>query len=80
MLENDNVNILCDFSVQTDRKLEHNKPDVLIVDKQIGACHTVDVACPFDTRARKGRTIPRIEDRDRETLALQKSGSNSSNH
>ena len=34
VLENDNVNILCDFSVQTNRKLEQNKPDILIVDKQ----------------------------------------------
>ena len=31
-------------------------------------------------RARKGRTIPRIEEIDWETLELQKSGSNSNNH
>ena len=49
LLENDNVRILWDFSVQTDCKLEHNKPDILIVDKQTGECHIIDAACPFDT-------------------------------
>ena len=36
VLENDDVKILWDFSVQTDHKLEHNKPDILTVDKKTG--------------------------------------------
>ena len=31
VLENDNVKILWDFSVQTNQKLEHSKPNILIV-------------------------------------------------
>ena len=53
MLENDNLKILWDFSVQTDRKLEHNKPDILTVDKRTGECHIIGVHCPFDTRVKE---------------------------
>ena len=31
--EINNVKIMWDFSVQNDCKLEHNKPDILILDK-----------------------------------------------
>ena len=32
-LENENVKLLWDFSIQTDHHLEHNKPDILIHEK-----------------------------------------------
>ena len=69
------IKILWNFSVQTTQKLEHNKPNILIIDKHTRECHRIDVACPFDTRVKEkeqGRTIRQIEDRDRETLAMQK--------
>ena len=47
--KNDNVKILWVFSVQTDHKLEHNKPDILIAVKQTGECNIIDVACLFNT-------------------------------
>ena len=47
--KNDNVKILWVFSVQTDHKLEHNKPDILIVVKQTGEYNIIDVACSFNT-------------------------------
>ena len=50
VLENDNVKILWDFSVQTNQKLEHSKPNILIVDKQTGESHIIDVTCPLHTR------------------------------
>ena len=53
VLENDNVRILWDFSVQTNCKLEHNKADILIVDKQTENCHINDIAFPFDTRVKE---------------------------
>ena len=53
LLENDNVKILWFFSVQTSHKLEHNKPDNLIIDKQRGECHIIDVACSFDTQVKE---------------------------
>ena len=52
MLENDNAKILWKFAVQTNRKLEYNKPEFLIVKKQKEECHIIDEASPFDTRVK----------------------------
>ena len=53
VLQNEDVKILWDFSIQTDHKLDHNKPDILILDKRKRECHIIDVACPFDTRVKE---------------------------
>ena len=50
VLENDEVKVLWDFPIQTDEKLEHNRPDTAIVKKKKRTCMLIDVACPFDTR------------------------------
>ena len=36
--ESEKVQILWDFSVQTDHQLEHNRPDLVVVDKQQAVC------------------------------------------
>ena len=84
VLENDSAKILWDFSIQTDHKLEHNKPDIITVDKQAKEGH---IMCGMPIRysgeierTREGGTIPRIKKRDRDTLAMQKSDNNSNNH
>ena len=41
------------FSVQTDHKLEHNKTDLITVDKETTKCHIIDVTCPVDTLVEK---------------------------
>ena len=33
VLENEEVKLLCDFSIQTETKIDHNKPDILLLDK-----------------------------------------------
>ena len=48
MLENDNVKKLWDFSVQRERKLEHNKSG-----KQTDECNIIDIACLFDPRVKE---------------------------
>ena len=53
VLENDEVKLLWDFSIQTDRRIEHNKPDIVVLDKRKKMCLVIDVACPFDTRIKK---------------------------
>ena len=53
VLENDEVKILWDFSIQTEQKIEHNRPDITIFDKKEKQCYVIDVACPFDTRIQK---------------------------
>ena len=60
VLENEVVKILWDFSIQTDHKLDHNKPDIVILDKSKRECHIIDVACPFDTRV-KEKELEKVE-------------------
>ena len=60
VLENDEVKILWDFTIQTEKKLGYNKPDLVILNKKEKTTHIVDVGCPFDTRV-KVRERTKIE-------------------
>ena len=53
VLENEGVKLLWDFSIQTEGKINHNKPDILLLDKKTKTCFIIDVACPFNTRIGK---------------------------
>ena len=53
VLENEKVKLLWDFSIQTEIKIDHNKPDLVLLDKKRRTCYIIDVACPFDTRIEK---------------------------
>ena len=53
VLENEKVKLLWDFSIQTEIKIDHNKPDIVLLDKKEKTCYVNDVACPFDTRVEK---------------------------
>ena len=44
------MKILWEFTLQTDKKLEYNKPDLVILAKKEKTVYIVDVGCPFDTR------------------------------
>ena len=52
VLKNDKAKIFLNFTIQTDRKISHNRPDIVVIDKKTNECHIVDVACPvaFDSR------------------------------
>ena len=52
VLESEAVKLLCDFTIQTDHRIEYNKPDIVVLDKQSRSCLVIDVACPFDTRVK----------------------------
>ena len=41
------------FSIQTEKRIEHNKPDIVVLDKNKRVCPVIDVACPFDTSIQK---------------------------
>ena len=45
--------LLWDFKIQTDKKIEHNKPDIVVLDKMERKCLIIDVACPFDIRVKE---------------------------
>ena len=53
VLENEAVKLLWDFPMQTESKIEHNRPDIVVIEKKSKACYIIDVACPFDTRIEK---------------------------
>ena len=38
------------MKIQTDRVLNHNRPDIVVLEKKEKKCRLIDVACPFDTR------------------------------
>ena len=50
------MKLLWDFRIQTDHHLDHNRPDIVVMEKASRVCQIIDVACPFDTRiAENGR-------------------------
>ena len=44
------VKLLSYFRIQTDYHLDHNRPDIVVLEKEGRMCFIVNVACPFDTR------------------------------
>ena len=50
MIETDEVKLLWDFPIQTDNKLDHNRPDIVVENKSSRSCLLMDIACPFDAR------------------------------
>ena len=47
VVENTNVKILWNFTIQTDKKVPHNRPDI---EKTNKICHIINVACLGDCR------------------------------
>ena len=48
VLENENFKILWDFSVQTDKEIRANRPDIIFVDKRERTVMFIDVTIPND--------------------------------
>ena len=42
--------MLWDLTIQTDHRLEHSKPDIVVHNKSKRECITIDIAYPFDNR------------------------------
>ena len=74
VVETSRHKVLWDFKVQTDKRVEHNRPDLVIYDKEEQACKIIDVACPFDTRVKKKalEKVERYEDLKREVRRIWK--------
>ena len=53
VLESEECKILWDFPIQTDKTLEHNRPDITVIEKKTKKYLLIDPACPFDTRIEK---------------------------
>ena len=48
--ENEDVKLLWDFSIQTDKVIHARRPDIVIVKKKDKECMIIDVAVPADSR------------------------------
>ena len=46
MLENDKCKILWDFAIQTDKEIEHRRPDIVVTDKEKRECEIIDIVVP----------------------------------
>ena len=57
VVESSDVKILWDFTIQTDKKLPHNKPYIVVVEKTSRTCHIIEIACPGDCGGGKGQQI-----------------------
>ena len=42
-----------DFPIKTDKTLEHNRPDITVIDKKSTKCLLIGPACPFGTCTEK---------------------------
>ena len=48
IIENENIKILYDFTIRTDKKIQHNRPDLVIFNKLNNSTIIADIACPMD--------------------------------
>ena len=48
--DSEKFKLLWDFKIQTDNHVEHNKPDILLLNKEERSCWIIDIAGPFDIR------------------------------
>ena len=47
-LGSEDCKILRNFPTQTDKTLEHNQPDITVIDEKSRKCLLIDPPCPFD--------------------------------
>ena len=48
VLENEGCKILRDFPIQTDKVIEHTRPDIVCINKIAKSCLIIDIAIPGD--------------------------------
>ena len=53
--ENEDVKLLWDFSIQTDKVIHARRPDIVIMKKKDKECMIIDVAVPALSDLEKGR-------------------------
>ena len=61
VIETDEVKLLWDFPIQTDNNLDHNRPDIVVVNKARRSYLLIGIACPFDTKRRRKRRLMSIK-------------------
>ena len=73
VVENENLKILWDFTIQCGHTIEATRPDIVVVDKVKKETMIIDVAIPGDTRAcDKEREIKLVKRRNCQIMADEK--------
>ena len=50
--EANGIKLLWDFNIQTDKVIEHRRPDIVLVDYKQRQCNIIDIAVPGDARTK----------------------------
>lgn len=53
ILVSEECKILWDFPIQTDKQLEHNRPEITVTEKRNKLWQFIDPSCPFDFHTEK---------------------------
>ena len=66
VLENDKIKILWDFEIQTDKDMEHGRPNIEVIDKEKREWNIIEVAVRGDQKIKvkdlqKSHQIPGLE-------------------
>ena len=63
-MENEKCKIFWDFAFQTDKEIEHRRPDILVIDKEQRECKIIDIAVPRDqnVKVKKLEKITKYQD------------------
>ena len=59
-MESENFKILCDFTIQGERKIEARRPDIVFVDKKEREVVIIDIAIPGNDRV-KDKELEKLE-------------------
>ena len=51
--ENDKFKILSNFAIQTDKEIEHQRPDIVVIDKAKRECKIIGIAVSGDQHIMK---------------------------
>jgi len=72
VVENENVKLLWEMTVQCDSVVEARRPDIVLVDKKGNSCMIVDIAMPGDGRvhAKELEKIEKYQELRREIIRL----------
>ena len=60
VIENENVKVLWDFDIQTDKPIAARRPDIVVHNKQSGETHLIDIAVPGDHNV-KDKEVEKIQ-------------------
>ena len=60
VVESENFKILCDFTIQGERKIEARRPDIVFVDKKEREVVIIDIAIPGNDRV-KDKELEKLE-------------------